>query len=195
MTTISTGWGGCGNLINNILHSPGNEDLITKYYEKILVNQSWSDQEFSSGPRPWFDNVVHEFDHSHLMVGCSNSAHCTYHFLTKNPKVTQLKGTLAVKHAQLLGQNRKLENRFKRTEYWNIEHLLQDKDALYLKCALVNPEVEQDTVLHIVKLWQQRSRDFYKRNGKRVLKKFRETVPEYDPQVFLKAIDYNDSMV
>ena len=24
---------------------------------------------------------------------------------------------------------------------------------------------------------------------------FRETVPEYDPQVFLKAIDYNDSMV
>lgn len=186
---VCSAWGGCGNLINNILHSPGNEQIIIKYYKAVSTKWSWSDQEFSLGPRPFIENVVHDYQPGAIFCGWRHSTDTTFHFLIKNPQVLHIKGNLATKHQAVLQDNRRLENKYKRTEYWQMDYLLSDNTVLIEQCQTVNPAVDQNTAIEIVELWREQTRKFYDKNQKRVLKKFQQVVPDYTDKRFSRLLD------
>ena len=122
--TICSSWGGCGNLINNILHTDVEYKQIVEYYKKINTDTSWTDQEWAIGPRVYFDNVVHNWQPGSIFCGWRSSANTSFHYIIKNPRIDHLTGTVLEKHRAIVNNNRRLENHFRRTEYWQMEHFL-----------------------------------------------------------------------
>jgi hypothetical protein len=118
------------------------------------------------------------------MVGWKNSSDTCFHYAIKNPKINHLIGNSIERHRALLDNNRSLENKFKRTEYWQMDHLLIDYDAFYNKCIGVNKDVQREHMEEIINLWKEKTLKFYNKNKDSVLEDLVKLVPDYNTTNF-----------
>lgn len=188
---VCSAWGGCGNLAVNLLYSDRYYQNITDYYNSINVTRSWTDQEWSISPRVNINGLTHQYKHNsgQLYVGWRSSLDTTFHYLIKNPQVSHLTGSTLEKYRGVLRQNQLLENRFRRTEYWQVDSLLAHTDRTIELVREINPDVKINQLRTILALWRERTQEYYEKNHKQVLKTLHKIVPNYSTENFNRLLD------
>lgn len=191
LPTVCSAWGGCGNLAVNLIYSDRYYKNITDYYRAIRVQRSWTDQEWTISPRVNINGLTHKYEHNagQLYVGWQSSLDTTFHYLIKNLEVNHLGGTRLDRYRGVLRQNQQLENRFRRTDYWQVNSLLAHTDKTIERVQEINPDVKISQLRTILAMWRERTQEYYERNHKQVLETLHEIVPNYSTENFNRLLD------
>jgi len=195
---IRFAWGGCGNLINNIIWSNNYYGLIVDYYTHINDQRTWTDQEWpikgQNNPTPRIvvgKNLIHEALPSKISLAWENSLDTSLHYIVKNPSINHLAGSIEERVRGVIHYNENVENQIRQEPYWSLPLLLQDFDQLYNKCCEVNSGINKDQVKIIFELWREKTRLHYKKHCKEVLLQFDSLGLDYQPTTIYNILYEN----
>lgn len=170
--------GGCGRLIDCILHS-NNDELFDTAVAIYNSQQHW----------PSSSSLSTTYGQDGIAVVWDNITDASFCYLIENPRLTQtsrLPTQLEV--SEVVHKISSLEAMLKGNSCcWSLTQLLQDVHKLHDQCRQANPQITLDRTHTLFSLWRDNTRVCYERNAEYVL--------GYFNQLPWQVVDYNTNTI
>jgi hypothetical protein len=176
--------GGCGSLIDCILHSNNDERFdvaVACYRQQQLPSSSLLQNSYGrNGVAVIWDNIV-------------DASFC---YFIENPNLTQInRPPTQMEVSEMVHKISSLEAMLKGNPCcWSLTQLLQDVHKLHDHCRQINPEITLERTRTLFSLWRDTTCGFYERNAEYVLDYFNQLpwqVVDYSPDTIYNILYAN----
>lgn len=175
---INFAWGGCGNLINHLLKCDQYFSVIKKYYKLINPKITWTNQEWAIR-QSIGKNLQHGIT-GNINLAWENSLDTSFHYIIKNIAINHLDGPMIDRVKGVIEFNNETEQAIRSINgYYSLDCLLKDNNTLFDFCALLNPNLNQDNVNELFKLWKEKTQDYFELHSEQVLRYYQELGIDY----------------
>ena len=176
--------GGCGSLIDCILHSNNDE-----YFDVAVAGYK--------NHRRWPSiSLHHSYGRDGIALTWDNIVDASFCYLIENANLTHsTRRPTQLDISKLVHKISTLEAMLKgNSNCWSLTQLLQDVHKLHDHCRQVNPQITLDRTSTLFSLWRDNTRGCYERNAEHVLGYFNQLpwqVVDYNPDTIYNILYAN----
>lgn len=192
-------WGGCGNLFQRCLLSNSNYEQIIDSYDSMLLDNTWTNQEWTLRNQLMPENLIHDvkvgdpllLDPTNVKLAWSDSKYTAFHYCIKNITMNHLSGDFIERFNTVLRRTHWCELEIRKHDHVIVDRMLADFEYFMERLQQINPLVQESRVAHILSTWRKKTSLFYHANALQVLDWFHRTGLDIDTQILHNLIYEN----